>query len=195
MHALRELTGSLSVLIEMVVYCCFCNEHFSFTVLHFIKTQLETAPPHELKNIFQLLHEILVIEDPLQVERIKFAFETENGLIGNLDAPQQPCGQQPLLPVCQVPGYSGSEMSEHYWAPQSNVSNETSTAKTFQRTISAQDTLAYATALLNEKDQSGSSNGSESSPANENGDRHLQQGSESPMMIGEPKSDLDDVDP
>lgn len=37
MHALRELTGSLSVLIEMVVYCCFCNEHFSFTVLHFIK--------------------------------------------------------------------------------------------------------------------------------------------------------------
>lgn len=132
------------------------------------------------------------------------------------------------------------QMSEHYWAPQSNVSNETSTAKTFQRTISAQvcvcqswemawslvyfpshfsvssysfssfaifhctschsylanlylvavsveinpynylvsslqDTLAYATALLNEKDQSGSSNGSESSPANENGDRHLQQ--------------------
>lgn len=87
------------------------------------------------------------------------------------------------------------KMSEHYWAPQSNVSNETSTAKTFQRTISAQDTLAYATALLNEKDQSGSSNGSESSPANENGERHLQQGSESPMMIGEPKSDLDDVDP
>lgn len=38
-----------------------------------------------------------------------------------------------------------------------------------------QDTLAYATALLNEKDQSGSSNGSESSPANENGERHLQQ--------------------
>lgn len=40
---------------------------------------------------------------------------------------------------------------------------------------SLQDTLAYATALLNEKEQSGSSNGSESSPANENGDRHLQQ--------------------
>lgn len=37
MYALRELTGSLSVLIEMMVYCCFCNEHFSFTVLHFIK--------------------------------------------------------------------------------------------------------------------------------------------------------------
>lgn len=123
------------------------------------------------------------------------------------------------------------QMSEHYWTPQSNISNETSTGKTFQRTISAQvqvdfgfrtsqyqrrlaecppaarlstalrlpssptkckvcfccapspflcsnplqDTLAYATALLNEKEQSGSSNGSESSPANENGERHLQQ--------------------
>ena len=37
MFALRELTGSLLALIEMVVYCCFCNEHFSFTMLHFIK--------------------------------------------------------------------------------------------------------------------------------------------------------------
>uniref|UniRef100_A0A8U8BN81 Ubiquitin carboxyl-terminal hydrolase 24 n=1 Tax=Geospiza parvula TaxID=87175 RepID=A0A8U8BN81_GEOPR len=219
MHALRELTGSLSVLMEMVVYCCFCNEHFSFTVLHFIKTQLETAPPHELKNIFQLLHEILVIEDPLQVERIKFAFETENGLIAlmhhsnHVDSSR--CYQcvKFLVTLAQkcptakdyfkenshhwswAVQWLQKKMSEHYWAPQSNVSNETSTAKTFQRTISAQDTLAYATALLNEKDQSGSSNGSESSPANENGERHLQQGSESPMMIGEPKSDLDDVDP
>lgn len=121
-------------------------------------------------------------------------------------------------------------MTEHYWTPQSNVSNETSTNKTFQRTISAQvqahsqthwkavchmtptsctanttntpavvcfllssalswscftvslssyqtlqDTLAYATALLNEKEQSGSSNGSDGSPANENADRSLRQ--------------------
>ncbi|KAH0618572.1 hypothetical protein JD844_017919, partial [Phrynosoma platyrhinos] len=207
MHALRELTGSLFVLIEMVVYCCFCNEHFSFTILHLIKNQLETAPPHELKNIFQLLHEILIIEDPLQIERIKFAFETENGLLAlmhhsnHVDSSR--CYQcvKFLVTLAQnvhIQLFSearGALMSEHYWAPQSNVSNETSTAKTFQRTISAQDTLAYATALLNEKDQSGSSNGSESSPANENGGRHPQQGSVSPMMIGEPKSDLDDVDP
>uniref|UniRef100_A0A8D0HGX1 Ubiquitin carboxyl-terminal hydrolase 24 n=1 Tax=Sphenodon punctatus TaxID=8508 RepID=A0A8D0HGX1_SPHPU len=219
MHALRELTGSLLALIEMVVYSCFCNEHFSFTVLHFIKSQLETAPPHELKNTFQLLHEILVIEDPLQVDRVRFAFETENGLLAlmhhsnHVDSSR--CYQcvkflVTLAQKCPVAKdyfkenshhwswavqWLQKKMSEHYWAPQSNVSNETSTAKTFQRTISAQDTLAYATALLNEKDQSGSSNGSESSPANENGDRHLQQGSESPMMIGEPRSDLDDVDP
>ncbi|EGV91717.1 Ubiquitin carboxyl-terminal hydrolase 24 [Cricetulus griseus] len=199
MFALRELTGSLLALMEMVVYCCFCNEHFSFTMLHFIK----------------------VIEDPIQVERVKFVFETENGLLAlmhhsnHVDSSR--CYQcvkflVTLAQKCQVQGgLSGIpnileldfdfevdlrvKMSEHYWTPQSNVSNETSTGKTFQRTISAQDTLAYATALLNEKEQSGSSNGSESSPANENGERHLQQGSESPMMIGELRSDLDDVDP
>lgn len=38
-----------------------------------------------------------------------------------------------------------------------------------------QDTLAYATALLNEKEQSGSSNGSDGSPPNENADRSLRQ--------------------
>ncbi|XP_044286407.1 ubiquitin carboxyl-terminal hydrolase 24 isoform X3 [Varanus komodoensis] len=219
MHALRELTGSLLSLFEMVVYCCFCNEHFSFTMLHFIKNQLGTAPPHELKNTFQLLHEILIIEDPLQIERIKFAFDIENGLIAllhrNNHEDSSRCYQCVKFLVTLAQKCSAAKdyfkenshhwswavqwlqmkMSEHYWAPQSNVSNETSTAKTFQRTISAQDTLAYATALLNEKDQSGSSNGSESSPANENGGRHLQQGSVSPMMIGEPKSDLDDVDP
>lgn len=35
--------------------------------------------------------------------------------------------------------------------------------------------MAYATALLNEKEQSGSSNGSDGSPANENADRSLRQ--------------------
>ncbi|KAL7985042.1 hypothetical protein Chor_003612 [Crotalus horridus] len=218
MHALRELTGSLSTLIEMVVYCCFCNEHFSLTMLHFIKNQLETAPPHELKNIFHLLHEILIIEDPLQIERVKFAFETENGLLAlmhhsnHVDSSRcYQCVKFLVTLAQKCPAakdyfkenshhwswavqWLQIKMSEHYWAPQSNISNETSTAKTFQRTISAQDTLAYATALLNEKDQSGSSNGSETSPANENGGRHLQQGSVSPMMIGEPKSDLEDVD-
>ncbi|EHA99013.1 Ubiquitin carboxyl-terminal hydrolase 24 [Heterocephalus glaber] len=219
MFALRELTGSLLALIEMVVYCCFCNEHFSFTMLHFIKNQLETAPPHELKNTFQLLHEILVIEDPIQVERVKFVFETENGLLAlmhhsnHVDSSRcYQCVKFLVTLAQKCPAakeyfkenshhwswavqWLQKKMSEHYWAPQSNVSNETSTGKTFQRTISAQDTLAYATALLNEKEQSGSSNGSESSPANENGERHLQQGSESPMMIGELRSDLDDVDP
>ncbi|KAM3914119.1 ubiquitin carboxyl-terminal hydrolase 24 isoform 1-T1 [Leptodactylus fuscus] len=218
MFAMRELPGSLSVLIEMLVYCCFCNERFSLTALNFIKNQLESAPPHELKNMFTLLYDILVMEDAIQLQRLKFAFESD-GLLAlmhhsnHIDSSR--CYQCVKFLVTLAQKCSAAKeyfkensqhwswavqwlqkkMSEHCWAPQSNVSNETSTAKTFQRTISAQDTLAYATALLNEKDQSGSSNGSESSPANENGDRSMQQGPDSPMILGDPKSDLEDVDP
>uniref|UniRef100_A0A4W4HLH8 Ubiquitin carboxyl-terminal hydrolase 24 n=1 Tax=Electrophorus electricus TaxID=8005 RepID=A0A4W4HLH8_ELEEL len=219
MFAMRELSGPLPFLIEMVTYCSFCNEPFSLAVLHLLKNQLEMAPPHELKNIFQMLLEILVSEDPLQSQRLKYAFESEKGLLAlmhqsnNVDSSR--CYQcvkflVTLAQKCspakdyfkELSGHWSwavqwlqKKMSEHYWTPQSNVSNETSTAKTFQRTISAQDTLAYATALLNEKEQSGSSNGSDGSPANDNSDRSLRQGSESPMMLGDSKSDLEDVDP
>ncbi|XP_051788643.1 ubiquitin carboxyl-terminal hydrolase 24 isoform X2 [Erpetoichthys calabaricus] len=218
MSALRELSGPLPYLLEMVTWSCFCNERFSISILQHIKIQLETAPPHELKNIFQMLLEIMMVEDSLQPQRLKYAFESDKGLLAlmhqsnNVDSSR--CYQciKFLVTLAQkcspakdyFKEHSGhwswavqwlqKKMSEHYWTPQSNVSNETSTAKTFQRTISAQDTLAYATALLNEKEQSGSSNGSEGSPANENSDRSLRQGSESPMMLGDPKSDLDDVD-
>nr|XP_023674608.1 ubiquitin carboxyl-terminal hydrolase 24 isoform X1 [Paramormyrops kingsleyae] len=219
MFAMRELSGPLSFLIEMINYCCSCNEPFSLGVLQSLKNQLETAPPHELKNVFQMLLEILMVEDPLQSQRLKYAFESDKGLLAlmhqsnNIDSSR--CYQcvkflvtlaQKCAPAKdyfkELSGHWSwavqwlqKKMSEHYWTPQSNVSNETSTAKTFQRTISAQDTLAYATALLNEKEQSGSSNGSDGSPANENSERSLRQGSESPMMLGDSKSDLEDVDP
>ena len=41
-------------------------------------------------------------------------------------------------------------MNEHYWAPHTSSSNEYSSSRTFQRTSSAADTLAEATALLTE---------------------------------------------
>ncbi|MEQ2172839.1 Ubiquitin carboxyl-terminal hydrolase 24, partial [Goodea atripinnis] len=199
MFAMRELSGPLSLLIEMVTYCSYCNEGFSLGVLQLLKSQLETAPPHELKNVFQMLQEILVVEDPLQSQRLKYAFESDRGLLAlmhqsnNVDSRR--CYQcvKFLVTLAQkcppakdyFKDLSGhwswavqwlqKKMTEHYWTPQSNVSNETSTNKTFQRTISAQDTLAYATALLNEKEQSGSSNGSDGSPANENAERSLRQ--------------------
>ncbi|TRY60346.1 hypothetical protein DNTS_013678, partial [Danionella cerebrum] len=173
MFAMRELSGPLSFLIEMITYCSFCNEPFSLGVMQLLKNHLETAPPHELKNVFQMLLEILMVEDPLQSQRLKYAFESEKGLLAlmhqsnNVDSSR--CYQcvkflvtlaQKCAPAKdyfkELSGHWSWAMSEHYWTPQSNVSNETSTAKTFQRTISAQDTLAYATALLNEKEQSGS---------------------------------------
>uniref|UniRef100_A0A8D0DBN8 Ubiquitin carboxyl-terminal hydrolase 24 n=1 Tax=Sander lucioperca TaxID=283035 RepID=A0A8D0DBN8_SANLU len=209
MFAMRELSGPLSLLIEMVTYTAYCNEPFSLGVLQLLKTQLETAPPHELKNIFQMLQELLVSNSHPLTPFFSALMHQSN----NVDSRR--CYQcvKFLVTLAQkcapakdyFKDLSGhwswavqwlqKKMTEHYWTPQSNVSNETSTNKTFQRTISAQDTLAYATALLNEKEQSGSSNGSDGSPANENADRSLRQGSESPMMLGDSKSDLEDVDP
>ncbi|KAK1897205.1 Ubiquitin carboxyl-terminal hydrolase 24, partial [Dissostichus eleginoides] len=81
MFAMRELSGPLSLLIEMVTYISYCNEPFSLGVLQLLKSQLETAPPHELKNVFQMLQELLVMEDPLQTQRLKYAFESEKGLL------------------------------------------------------------------------------------------------------------------
>ncbi|CAB1332019.1 unnamed protein product [Coregonus sp. 'balchen'] len=150
------LSGPLTVLIEMAMYCSFCNEPFSLGVLQLLKTQLETAPPHELKNVFQLLQELLSnnVDSSRCYQCVKFLVT--------------------LAQKCAPAKDYFKDLSGHWsWA----------------------DTLAYATALLNEKEPSGSSNGSDGSPANENADRSLRQGSESPMMLGDSKSDLEDVDP
>lgn len=37
MFAMRELSGPLSFLIEMITYCSFCNEPFSLGVLQLLK--------------------------------------------------------------------------------------------------------------------------------------------------------------
>lgn len=40
MFAMRELSGPLSLLIEMVTYVSFCNEPFSLGVLQLLKVKL-----------------------------------------------------------------------------------------------------------------------------------------------------------
>lgn len=78
-----------------------------------------------------------MVEDPLQSQRLKYAFESEKGLLGespsarprtdltasfskrstelfsprSFDASEQQRGQQTLLPVCQVPGHVSPEVS------------------------------------------------------------------------------------
>lgn len=39
---MRELSGPLSVLIEMVTYCSYCNEPFSLGVLQLLKVKVVT---------------------------------------------------------------------------------------------------------------------------------------------------------
>lgn len=40
MFAMRELSGPLSLLIEMVTYSSYCNEPFSLGVLQLLKVQI-----------------------------------------------------------------------------------------------------------------------------------------------------------
>ena len=96
-------------------------------------------------------------------------------------------------------------MSEHYWPPQKG-SNESSAGRSFQRTISAQDTLAEATALLDElntrdgeddEDMEDDSNNkmevngsSEGSEVNGNEDSS----ESSKTLVQDDVGDLDDID-
>eukprot|EP00061_Rhincodon_typus_P018462 g47637.t1 len=174
MYAMRELTGSLSVISDMVTYCCFCNEHFSLVqVLQIIKSQLETAPPHELKNIFQLLHEILVIEDPLQSRRLKFAFESEKGLLALMHQSNNVDSSRCYQCIKFLVLLAQNQLMNKKVAFDSVAFLQCPNPRHQLKLGTVQ--LTYATALLNEKEQSGSSNGSDGSPATENGDRTLRQ--------------------
>lgn len=68
MFAMRELSGPLSLLIEMVTYCSYCNEPFSLEVLQLLKVRrLWTAAVTHLVNtmsMFEKNSEYLVPTDP-----------------------------------------------------------------------------------------------------------------------------------
>ena len=51
--------------------------------------QVSSAPTNELKQIFILLLELLMMEDPLQRKRLKLAVEgnSNNGLLGEYSGP------------------------------------------------------------------------------------------------------------
>jgi hypothetical protein len=48
--------------------------HSVYPFTTFFQNQLETAPPHELKNTFQLLHEVLVSHTCLHLHAYYFCF-------------------------------------------------------------------------------------------------------------------------
>lgn len=217
--ALRKLPSIVTILMQALCYLCFCNEQFSATVLQQIKSQLETAPPNELKSIFQLLHEILMIEDPLQTERLKFTFERERGLLAFMHQTSTTDSSRCYQCIKFIMGLAQrcssakeyfrgdtyhlswtvqwlqKKMSDQYYAPQTDISNETSIGKAFQRTMSAQDTLAGITALLNEKDATGTVSvfEDEAEGSTDTTQRTSEQTLGSPMKIGD--TDITDIDP
>ncbi|XP_035828590.1 LOW QUALITY PROTEIN: ubiquitin carboxyl-terminal hydrolase 24 [Aplysia californica] len=78
--AVRELAGgNLLSLFDMLLYCSFCNEKFTETLLKQIMWQYSTVPSNELKPIFSLLTQILTLEDPLQTTRLQLVIDGFKG--------------------------------------------------------------------------------------------------------------------
>ncbi|XP_070196439.1 ubiquitin carboxyl-terminal hydrolase 24-like isoform X2 [Littorina saxatilis] len=75
-QAVRELVIlSSSSITDMLLYCCFCNTTFSLTLLKLLMLQYTNAPSNELKSIFTLLTDVLLLEDPLQATRLKWIID------------------------------------------------------------------------------------------------------------------------
>ncbi|XP_077980970.1 ubiquitin carboxyl-terminal hydrolase 24-like [Glandiceps talaboti] len=174
--ACREVATTTAPIEDVLLYCSFCNESFSVAVLMMIKNQISVVPANELKSVLELLLELLLLEDPLQLTRLKWTIDGTNndGLLSiirssNINdsrrayqcikflvnlANRCPVAKEHLMATSSrwqwAVNWLKKKMTEYYWSPHSSVSNESSSSKTFQRTVSAQDTLAEATALLTE---------------------------------------------
>ncbi|XP_076309376.1 ubiquitin carboxyl-terminal hydrolase 24-like isoform X2 [Tachypleus tridentatus] len=181
--ASREVSGSISTVVEMFVQGSLYNENFTSAIIYEVVTQYSSVPSNELKNLSHLMLELLVLEDSLQYKRIEHVIDgwvdakgvRVDGMIDIIrsnqtnDSRRSYQGVKYLVSLAhkcalakeyllQAPtkwqwavNWLKQMMSEHGgWAVQSTIpqSNEDSNTKTFQRTVSAQDTLAEATALL-----------------------------------------------
>ncbi|KAL5016318.1 hypothetical protein ScPMuIL_005907 [Solemya velum] len=157
-HSIREVGGGQSAVCDVLSYCSFCNANFTITVLKYLMLQYMNAPSSELKPIFSILTELLTLEDPLQLKRIRLVIDgyrddkatQYEGLLSVIrlnhssDSRRSYCGpltgsKRRCLSTIGIPATANTTLS-----------NEDSNRKSFQRTISAQDTLAEATALLTE---------------------------------------------
>ncbi|XP_014661859.1 PREDICTED: ubiquitin carboxyl-terminal hydrolase 24-like [Priapulus caudatus] len=186
----REIeSGDAQANVDMVVYCSFCNELFSVSILRQIMNLYASIASNELKPIFELLMRVLLLEDPLQLYRLQCIIDgytdkekdmQYDGMLTVIKMNHVSDSRRSyqcikflvnLASKCQVAkdylmqtpskwqwavNWLKKKMTDHCWPPASVLpaSNEDSNSKSFQRTISAQDTLAEATALLTEIESS-----------------------------------------
>ncbi|XP_060555692.1 ubiquitin carboxyl-terminal hydrolase 24-like isoform X1 [Ruditapes philippinarum] len=182
--AIREVGVILKSVEDMLLYCSFCNEKFSTTLLKQLMMQYMNAPSNELKPIFSILTDLLLLEDPLQLKRLQLVIDGHvddhgqqfEGLLAVIRLNHVQDSRRSywcikflvnLVNKCPLVkddlqqtkskwqwavNWLKKKMSEYsYWSSSGTAaSNEDSNRKSFQRTISAQDTLEEATALLTE---------------------------------------------
>ncbi|XP_070563005.1 ubiquitin carboxyl-terminal hydrolase 24-like isoform X2 [Ptychodera flava] len=225
--ACREVSGSTTAIEDVLLYCSFCNESFSIAVLMMIKSQVNVVPANELKSVLGLLLELLLLDDPLQLTRLKWTIDGTNndGLLSIIRSSNVNDSRRAyqcikflvnLANRCTVAkeylmaassrwqwavNWLKKKMTEYYWSPHSSASNESASGKSFQRTVSAQDTLAEATALLTElesqenaaagtmPDSTMEENGTEDTQIDDDVDTEVQNDTNNESI-----GDLDDID-
>lgn len=74
-QAIREISNMSQHVSDMIIYCSFCNQTFSDTVLKQLMLQYTNGPSNELKMIFALLMDLLSLEDPVQLSRLELVIE------------------------------------------------------------------------------------------------------------------------
>jgi len=67
--------NQLTKTLEMVLTCCYCNEAFSANLIHQILIHINNSNFNEIKQVLILLHNIILIEDPLQLKRLRLAID------------------------------------------------------------------------------------------------------------------------
>ncbi|CAK8688756.1 unnamed protein product [Clavelina lepadiformis] len=173
LFAAREISTSIALVNDVILHCCHNNADFSSLVIELLSNEIVSVASNELKPLLTILVELLSVPDSLHRTRLKDALERPTkGFVDVIketqrsdEAKSYQCvkalvqlasrsepTRQYLLEIssswsCSVT-WLKKKMSEHSWTSQSTRSNDSTTSKYFQRTMSAQHTLDEATALL-----------------------------------------------
>ncbi|XP_065657355.1 ubiquitin carboxyl-terminal hydrolase 24 isoform X3 [Hydra vulgaris] len=169
-----ELPQLINTVVDILVYGCWCNMEYSLTFLSEILILLTEVPVNDLKSTFEMVKVILELGDGIQNNRVEIFIDgsTEHSICGILKLIRS-CHQddaqraylcmkflvksdnklvrnfllQNSIKWQWAVEWLKKKMSEFsMWSARSNTSNDNHTS--FQRTNSAQNTLAEATKLL-----------------------------------------------
>lgn len=67
--------NQLTKTLDMVLTCCYCNEAFSANIIHQILVHVNNSSFNEIKQVLALLYNIILIEDSLQLKRLRLAID------------------------------------------------------------------------------------------------------------------------
>ncbi|KAF6022203.1 USP24 [Bugula neritina] len=175
-------SSTVLVVVDALVYVAYNLPHFSDSLIHQIRYQIDTSPGNELRGITKLTVQLLVLPDQSQNVRLEELVDEPNSGILKIIQDSQISDSQKSYQLIKlltsasnksnvVAQYLLGCSSKWQWCVNwlkkkmqeqsllshaATSSNEDSLSKNFQRTTSAQITLDHATAMFNSSQGSSS---------------------------------------